>query len=87
MLGDGSKFFSALHGAVRDKILATVPWPIFEGKNSKILTKMDELAYVEVAKLKKVVDMRTAATRKCSKVQPRALNGEIFMAKKLQIMA
>jgi len=45
------------------------------------------MSYVEVAKLKKVVDMRTAATRKCSKVQPRALNGEIFMAKKLQITA
>ena len=35
-----------------------------------------------MAKLKKVVDMRAHAPRKCSKVQPRALNGESVMAKK-----
>jgi len=63
--------------------LATVPWPIFEKKNSEILTKIDDFSScVKVAKLKKVVYMRAYAPHKWSKVQPRALIGEKLMAKK-----
>ena len=74
--------YTGTPGAVRDKISATVPWSIFAGKNSEILTKIDDFSsYVEVAKLTKVVYMRTDAPRKWSKVQPRALNGLRFMDK------
>ena len=57
--------------AVRDKISATVPWSIFAGKNSEILTKIDDFSsYVEVAKLKKVVYMRTDAPVSVPKFSP-----------------
>ena len=42
----------------------------------------DFSSYVEVAKFKKVVDMRADAPRKWTKVQPRAWNGEEFKGQK-----
>jgi len=63
--------------------LATVPWPIFAEKNPEISPKIDDFSsYVEVAKFKKVVDMRADAPRKWTKVQHRAWNGEELKGQK-----
>jgi len=60
--GGGQFFECAKRGpprAVRDKILATVPWPIFAEKNSEFSPKIDFLSsYENVAHAKKVVAMR-----------------------------
>jgi len=90
MLGEVAEFPSALYGDHKGpsgiKFWQLYLGPFSREKNSEILKKIDDFSrYVEVAKLKKVVDMRAHAPRKCSKVQPRMLNGESVMAKKLEI--
>ena len=68
---------------VRDKISATVPWPIFAEKNSEILTKIDDFSsYEELAKPKNIWAMRTHTLHKWSKVQPDRFNFRDFSSKK-----
>ena len=45
--------------AIRYKILATVPWPIFAEKNSEISTKIDDFSsYAKISIQKNVHDVR-----------------------------
>jgi len=73
--GRGQFFDCAIRGPprpVRDKILATVPWPTFPEKNSEISRKIDFLSsYKNFPLAKKIVAIRADAVYKWTVVANR----------------